>query len=304
MIHFFYRSVTGLSQQGRWKCAQGFRACIGLLEEPRSPATLRGGDTSLFSLPSESAADNTPHTSNVSCTTTITSAFSPEKQGFNFQQKNLRQTTETIISLFDRLGAACIKLMGETFSGSNVSIMATEEITRIYMQLQTVSVNKLEALVDSFELDVLSLPISRMTSSGSPRGAVNTSTAPTALVPVQTMNPASVESSSAAQQLVPQTMALSTTAVEEMQDIVEGNSALSPCTVGMMSVEMPTIASEDLRRAIESFDEEDVAEERDPPPTSFIPDRRGPVLSNAAKKMSRRTKLWKRRLVPRKKSAE
>jgi hypothetical protein len=294
--------VTGFPQQGRWKCVPGFRASIGLLEEPKSPATLRGGDTSLFSLPSQSATDATPHTSNVSVTTTITSAFSPEKHGFHFQQKNLRQTTETIVSLFDRLGAACTKLMGENFSSSNVSIMAAEEITRVYLQLQTISVGNLEALVDSFELDVLSLPIPRLISDDQGEN-MDTSDKPTTIVPVPEMKPPAEESSNSAQQLVSQTMALSTALVEEKEDRGEGNSVFSPCTTDMMSVEVSTNVTEDLRRAVGSFDEADVREERDAPPTSFVAEQR-PLINNAAKKKSRRTKLWKRILVPRKKSAE
>jgi hypothetical protein len=297
--------VTGFPQEGRWKCVPGFRASIGLLEEPKSPATLRGGDTSLFSLPSQSATHTTPHTSNVSSnvslTTTITSAFSPEKHGFHFQQKNLRQTTETIVSLFDRLGAACTKLMGENFSSSNVSIMAAEEITRVYLQLQTISVGNLEALVDSFELDVLSLPISRLISDDQGEN-MDTSNKPTTIVPVPKMKPPAEESSTSAQQLVSQTMALSTALVEKREDREEGNSVFSPGTADMLSVEVSTNMTEDPRRAVGSFDDADVREERDAPPTSFVAEQR--PLSNAAKKKSSRTKLWKRRLLPRKKSAE
>jgi hypothetical protein len=280
----------------------GFRASVGLLEEPKSPATLRGGDTSLFSLPSQSGTNITPHTSNVSLTTTITSAFSPEKHGFHFQQKNLRQTTETIVSLFDRLGAACTKLMGESFSSSNVSIMAAEEITRVYLQLQTISVGNLEALVDSFELDVMSLPISPLISDDQGEN-MDTSDKPTTIVPVPEMKPPAEESSNSAQQLVSQTMALSTAVVEEKENRGEGNSVFSPCTADMMSIEVSRNVTEDLRRAVGSFDEADVREERDAPPTSFVAEQR-PLLSNAAKKKSRRTKLWKRRLLPRKSSAE
>eukprot|EP00980_Cylindrotheca_fusiformis_P007013 scaffold1474_cov132-Cylindrotheca_fusiformis.AAC.9 len=296
-------SVAGHSQQGSWKCVPGFRASIGLMEEPKSPATLRGGDTSLFSLPSESACDSTPHTSNVSATTTITSAFSPEKQNFGFHKKDLRETTETIISLFDRLGAACSKLMGEAFSGSSVSITAAEEITRIYIQLQTVSVDRLEGLVDSFELEVQSVPFSRLIANGQGEEGIPLNDA-TAMVPALTRNISNGEPISSARQLDSQVVGPLPTpeVVEEKGDRGEGNSIFSPCTADMMSVGISTRSSDDLRRVVGSFDEADIPEERDPPQQSFVPDQH--AISNEAKKKSRRTKLWKRRLVPRKKTTE
>ncbi|KAL3904205.1 MAG: hypothetical protein SGILL_010156, partial [Bacillariaceae sp.] len=57
-----------------WKSLPGLRSALGLKEDPLSPPTVRGGDSSLFSLPSDSANanDDTPHTSNVSMATTIT----------------------------------------------------------------------------------------------------------------------------------------------------------------------------------------------------------------------------------------
>jgi hypothetical protein len=106
------------------------------------------GDTLLFSLPSESAAeDGTPHTSNVSLTTTITSAVSFDKHsrhnGYPSNRVNMRRALEAVSTLFDRLSATCLKLVNLKSTKSDRFIKFVEEIKWVYLQLLTLSVEDL-----------------------------------------------------------------------------------------------------------------------------------------------------------------
>ena len=144
----------------------GFRALLGFNEEPKSPETVRGGDTSLFSLPSDSAHDATPHTSNVSMTSTITSAVTPDKHSENRlgsanRRDELRQAIETACILFDKLGTQ-VKNLSETKPSSTPLVI--REIESLCSRLLKIPTEALRGLIDSFELDLLSLGISRMVS--------------------------------------------------------------------------------------------------------------------------------------------
>ena len=135
---------------------------------PESPDTVRGGDTSLFSLPSESA-NTTPHTSNVSVTTTITSAISPARNlrpmgGQNVDSVRLRRTLEATATLLDRLSKACSKLQMASNVSNEVSILAAEEVKRVYLQLLAIKTDDLNSLINSFELDIPPMQITRIIS--------------------------------------------------------------------------------------------------------------------------------------------
>lgn len=253
------------------------------MEEPKSPDTLRGGDTSLFSLPSESATATTPHTSNVSVTTTITSAFSPEKAEV-IQKKKLRQTLETVVMLFDRLGKCCNKLIAETFSSSSNAVMAAEEITRIYLQIHTISISNLESLVDSFELDMLA-------QSHAHHQPQRKNMEISLKLPCAISSPSS-GAMDHTRKSAPKMQILPNTANDiESRDDEERNH-------------QNTVQLQDLRNVASSqtvVNQELGDEKRDSPPASLVT---GPSGRNSGRKKERRTKLWRRRLVPKRRTAE
>lgn len=166
----------------RWKSIAGFRDSLGLEEEPQSPPTVRGGDTSLFSLPSDSVNENTPHTSNVSMTTTITTVISPDKNARQQHRQNppwatfdssplsdnevgQRKTLEALASLLGRLEAAGMRLLNGTKSlnrsGGDAEVV--DEIKRIYLMMLNLSMADLKRIVSSFDLIQEEPPYSYMT---------------------------------------------------------------------------------------------------------------------------------------------
>jgi hypothetical protein len=284
----------------------GFRASLGFEEEPNSPDIVRGGDTSLFSLPSESAAgDATPHTSNVSLTTTITSAVSFDKHsrhmGYPMNRVNMRRALEAVSTLFDRLSAACLKLVDVLSTKSDASVKAAEEIKRVYLLLLTLPVEELKALIDSFELDLLPMQITRPVSEDRDDSASATDNTAFLSQP----QPFVRSSGSIAQQLVTQTMGLrlESLKVDVVEDDEEGEVFLfSPNTEDMNSIEQSTHTGtvDDLRRTVGSFDNEEVEEEREGPPP-HVPQA---VVAVVTKKNKTRRSIWKRRQPQRQQVAE
>ncbi|KAL3930726.1 MAG: hypothetical protein SGBAC_011641 [Bacillariaceae sp.] len=277
-------SSTGLRQEGLWRCVPGFRASVGLVEEPKSPDTIRGGDTSLFSLPSQSATATTPHTSNVSVTTTITSAFSPDKPE-GIQKKQLRKTLETVVMLFERLGKCCNTLMGETFASSSIAVMAAEEITRIYLQVHTVSINNLETLVDSFELDLLSqlqikLPRTEMMDLSLKLPSS-----------ISDQLPSSLDRSAKSAPHI-QILAIEAESIESRDD-QESRQELLSQPQDVRNVDEVTRESEGIP--------DELDEKRDSPPAPLVS---ASSPNNIARKKVRRTRLWRRRLLPKRRMAE
>lgn len=145
----------------------GFRNSLGLTEEPLSPQTIRGGDTSLFSLPSENV--DTPHTSNVSLATTITTVVSPGKYASSFRNwrqadyfassknENLvdmsiqgtRKTINSIAQLLYRLEETCRGLKSKLRGKS----MLVESIQNIYFEFLNVSSADLRVIISSFDME-------------------------------------------------------------------------------------------------------------------------------------------------------
>lgn len=143
-----------------WVSLPGLRSALGLDEEPESPTTIRGGDTSLFSLPSESAnaKDDTPHTSNVSMTTTITTVLSPERNRPQLQEISkggLRSTIESLTRLLARLEAACLLL-----TTLKTKLKTVEEITQIYKEFLQLPASDLKKISQFFELSYMYPPLS------------------------------------------------------------------------------------------------------------------------------------------------
>mmetsp|Transcript_44604 Transcript_44604/g.49752 ORF Transcript_44604/g.49752 Transcript_44604/m.49752 type:complete len:857 (+) Transcript_44604:252-2822(+) len=150
-----------------WKPLPGFLSSLGLEEELHSP-TVRGGDTSLFSLPSDSANDSTPHTSNVSMTTTITTVVSPEKettQFFKQQQRSYytssdrdddgdrfrtRRTVESLVNLVHRLESSCLNIESKMSAAGKLEVV--EDIKKIYFELLIVPIQDLKLIINSYEI--------------------------------------------------------------------------------------------------------------------------------------------------------
>jgi hypothetical protein len=160
-----------IEPQGRWQFLDGLRATIGIIP-PESPETVRGGDTSVFSLPSDSA--ETPMTSNVSLTTTITSAVTTPHKDRSRHQKSapnglqLRRTIEILSTILHKMAVACLglsKINSEPWNlGAEASIRLTEDIKRNYLQLLAVKQEDVRALVNAFELYLPPLAITREVS--------------------------------------------------------------------------------------------------------------------------------------------
>ncbi len=146
-------------QRGGWRIHDYVKNCLGMVH-PETPDVVRGGDTSVFSLPS--GCDETPMTSNVSLTTTITSAVTTPNGRKNGKMKPfvdglvLRRTIDIFCTLLEKLTQSCHTLLEkwgtskQWHAGSEVLIRVTEEIKRTYLQLLAMELADLHSLVDSF----------------------------------------------------------------------------------------------------------------------------------------------------------
>lgn len=264
----------------RWRHIAGFRGALGFEEVPQSPPTIRGGDTSLFSLPSESANDATPHTSNVSMTSTITSAVSPATKGnrhssYFLRRGNLRQSMESVCAAFDSLSAECSKLAQSHPEKASVS---TKAILRIYHQLLSIANDELKALIDSFELDLVNLNITRMVSEDQADEIDDQKDSTTLFLQplplVRSWGP--IDNGDAQSMPFPPLERLDLNLVEDEHEDRENLDLFSPNTLDMQSIEQSSARSpaetidndqyEDLRRTVGSFDQEENVEERDEAP--------------------------------------
>ena len=129
----------------RWRLVPGVKASLGLI--PESPPTeQRGGDTSVFSLPCDDSAE-TPMTSNVSLSTTITTR-SPDFRGaapLSQQQHpalDVRRAIARVSSLLDRLSALLLR----------DDELPVQELKRVYTAVHGLDATALKAAVEAFEL--------------------------------------------------------------------------------------------------------------------------------------------------------
>jgi hypothetical protein len=151
-----------------WKCLPELHFALGLTA-PQSPETIRGGGTSLFSLPEESGAE-TPHTSNVSLATSITSTYTPYRRRSSVQPVRpqlilqqdglqLRHTVEVVSSLLQKLTLACLrltKLNAKEKGAMNTAqtyVQACDEIKKIYLDLLVIRRDDARALTEAFYLE-------------------------------------------------------------------------------------------------------------------------------------------------------
>jgi hypothetical protein len=153
-------------EQGKWKLLPGLRTTLGIVPPDTPPEHHQrgrgGGDTSVFTLPSDSA--DTPMTSNVSITTTIESVsrnmssssfLRPLKHQPNGLQ--IRRTIEIVSTLVQRLSVACRALADMSSLQTEKSVRITKDIKNTYLQLIAMDHCDLRALVDAFELELSSL---------------------------------------------------------------------------------------------------------------------------------------------------
>mmetsp|Transcript_17166 Transcript_17166/g.24153 ORF Transcript_17166/g.24153 Transcript_17166/m.24153 type:complete len:824 (+) Transcript_17166:144-2615(+) len=137
------------------------RKNLGIDDKKENPCTPRGGDTSVFSLPSDETA-TTPHTSNVSMNSSITSKRSYEPSSPSRRETlRLRQTLIIAITVVQRLTLACDKLVTKN---PTELIGATEEIKANYLELMVLSKTDLAALLKACLPEVRQFPISRVVS--------------------------------------------------------------------------------------------------------------------------------------------
>jgi hypothetical protein len=116
---------------------------------------VRGGDTSLFTLPEETA---TPHMSNMSVATTITSKpLTPDDRDATVL---FRKAINIITSLFYNLSLACIPL-SEPLVSAQTSVRATEDIKLQYLALLDISHSDFMVISDAF---YISMPLLRTVS--------------------------------------------------------------------------------------------------------------------------------------------
>jgi hypothetical protein len=219
--------------------------------------------------------------------------------GYPLNRVNMRRALEAVSTLFDRLSAACLKLVDVMSTKSDASVKAAEEIKRVYLQLLTLPVEDLKALIDSFELDLLPMQITRPVSEDRDDSASATDNTAFLSQP----QPFVRSSGSIAQQLVTQTMGLplESLKVDAVEDDEEGEVFLfSPNTEDMNSIEQSTHTVDDLRPTVGSFDNEEVEEEREGPPP-HVPQA---VVAVVTKKNKTRRSIWKRRQPQRQQVAE
>ena len=143
--------------QGRWKMDQSIRDSMKPASGVNTPEIAKrgGGDTSVFTLPSESA--DTPMTSNLSIST-IQRDWS-NKQRFHVESGHIRQTIEMVSTLLEKLSCT-FRLWLESPPTSEL-VKITRNLKRYYLQLVAIRHDDLVSLVHAFELEqgnVTSLP--------------------------------------------------------------------------------------------------------------------------------------------------
>jgi len=271
---------------------EGFRSAIGLYEAPKSPETVRGGDTSLFSLPSDSANDATPHTSNVSVATTISSAISPERRarpvGYYRDRVNLRDALHTFCSLLDELNVAMEALL---HSQGGPRRQDLDNLRSAYLHCLDIPDEDLKSLVDSFELNLAPLSIHRVVSEDNHDTPITAKpqTAPIEVPTTTTSSEYQTESPNA-------TLVFSGITTLEKEQLVsvnviedddsEDHPLFSPNTADMASIEQ---SIDDLRRTVGSFDFGEVEESREESPQPLDVNRLTEKINKP------RRSFWKRR---------
>mmetsp|Transcript_31270 Transcript_31270/g.47716 ORF Transcript_31270/g.47716 Transcript_31270/m.47716 type:complete len:745 (+) Transcript_31270:247-2481(+) len=145
----FLQQLLCLQKENNWTCKFQIRAEMGVEPLVGSPEhTVRGGDTSVFTLPEDI---DTPHTSNVSIATTITTKVSPAVAVRNKPDAmNIRRTIEIFSTLLQRLTLACNRLLKTGNAHTREAILATEDIKRYYLQLLSIDDSDVRNVFEAF----------------------------------------------------------------------------------------------------------------------------------------------------------
>ena len=249
---------------GRWSLLPGFRPAMGIIPMESPHDRQRGGDTSVFTLPSASA--DTPMTSNVSFSTTIASSRQSSRHP-NFQVDGLqiRRTIEIVSTLLQKLTQCCCALLEMNGLQTQKSVRVTKDIKRYYQQLLAVDHNMLRSLVDAFELEIEPPSLSQLVSNDDDDEAVQNHQTESSQLRTMVVPPPQVIRSSFPKHSV---RGLSMT---PRSGSSASHDLFSPQTLDMMSDrQLPATVPEeydDLRRQTGSVDYDDYEELRDEPET-------------------------------------
>lgn len=262
-------------QRREWRMYDHVKSCLGIVH-PETPEVARGGDTSVFSLPS--GCDETPMTSNVSLTTTITSAVTTPNGRKSGKMKPfvdgliLRRTIDIFCTLMEKLTLSCHALLNRSTKseklhvGSEASIRVTEEIKRIYLQLLAMETHDLHSLVDSFVYHAVPLAITHEEVQEGlddrPKGNFVLPPPPSLGQGGSSMQPLIIESSSSEEEDVP-SRPFQCPERDLFSPSTEDMRTLKP-TDGYFTDEEDCY--DDLRRQVGSGDHDDVSETREGPP--------------------------------------
>lgn len=255
------------------------------LNTPQTPDTVRGGGTSLFSLPEESGAE-TPHTSNVSMATSITSTYTPYRRRYASQPGRpqlmlhhdglqLRHTVEVVSSLLQKLTLACLNLtnLNSKEKGATLTyVRACDEIKKIYLELVAIKKEDVGDLMEAFYLEAQVPQIAEREIPLIRDGSVDQDDEKVAAKAAQVVAFASAMRAST----FPEQHERENSRSSSVRSILLGNTSLdrvnlfSPETEDMRSKatkEEAPFECDDLRRQVGSYDREDNAgpEEREGP---------------------------------------
>ena len=149
-------SLTGNNDWDRtcWKASDDLLRALGMGGYLSPDAADRGGDTSLFTLPTNST---TPNISNQSMATTITSEPNSsndlqEKNAQTSASRRLRLTAEAVVLLLQQITVAAYRLPEERLRDDTLWAASVEEIKRGYRYLLQIPDDDLENLRAAFTL--------------------------------------------------------------------------------------------------------------------------------------------------------
>ena len=247
-------SPTYTGSDGRWSLLPGLRSAMGIAP-PEPPLERRGGDTSVFTLPSASA--ETPMTSNLSVSSTIPSS----RQGYEHAHlqadaQQVRQAIQIVSKLLQKLSGCCRSLADVKSLSTENTVRITKDLKRYYQQLMAVDQSLLRSVLNAFELKILPPALSQLLSNDDEEN--NDSTRANEKV-IVVPPPRVVRSGCKA------TLGTS----PSMSCASSVHDLFSPQTMDMMSDKQPsgTVPEEfdDLRRQTGSADYDDTEERRDGP---------------------------------------
>ena len=151
--------LSGANNRGAtcWKASDDLLRALGMGGYSSPDAADRGGDTSLFTLPTNSTTPNISNQSNQSMATTITSEptssnDAPEKNARTSASRRLRLTAEAVVLLLQQIAVAAYRLPEERLRDDTLWAASVEEIKRGYRYLLQIPGEDLDNLQAAFTL--------------------------------------------------------------------------------------------------------------------------------------------------------